>query len=220
MALITQMQRARAGEITPEMKYVAEKEKVTPEFVRDEIARGRAIIPANINHLKHHLEPMIIGMNFNCKINANIGNSATTSNIEGELEKLHRAVHHGADTVMDLSTGGDLDVIREAMVENSPIPLGTVPIYGALLRCEKLEDLSANLLLDDDPCRYAQGLYSVDRAPHHGHRVARRFDLGQVDGGAQPREPALHALRRNLRDPQAIRREFLSRRRASPGVLA
>src|SRR5262245_56627540 len=112
MALITQMQRARAGEITPEMKRVAEQENITPEFVRDEVALCTAIIPANINHLKHgKMDPMIIGIYFNCKINANIGNSATTSNIEGELDKLHRAVHFGADTVMDLSTGGDLDLI-------------------------------------------------------------------------------------------------------------
>src|SRR6185369_2223964 len=145
----TQMQRARAGEITPEMIRVAEREKVTPEFVRDEVARGRAIIPANINHLKHKMDPMIIGINFNCKINANIGNSATTSDIDGELEKLHRSVHFGADTVMDLSTGGDLDLIRENMIKNSTIPLGTVPIYGALLRCEKLEDMTPQILLDE-----------------------------------------------------------------------
>ncbi len=179
MALITQMQRARAGEITPEMKRVAEKERVTPEFVRDEVARGRAIIPANINHLKYKLDPMIIGINFDCKINANIGNSATTSNIEGELDKLHRAVHFGADTVMDLSTGGDLDVIREAMVQNSPVPLGTVPIYGALLRCEKLEELSAKLLLDEIEKQAKQGVDYMtihagtlkDYIPSTAHRI-------------------------------------------------
>src|SRR5205807_1268602 len=134
--LVTQMQRAHAGEITPEMKRVAEREKVSPEFVRSEVARGRAILPANIHHLNHQLDPMIIGINFTCKINANIGNSATTSNLDAELEKLHRSVHYGADTVMDLSTGGDLDLIREHMIKNSPIPLGTVPIYGALLRVD------------------------------------------------------------------------------------
>lgn len=158
MSLVTQMQRARAGEITPEMKFVAEKEKVTPEFVRDEVARGRAIIPANINHLKHKMDPMIIGMNFNCKINANIGSSATTSDIKGELEKLHRSVHFGADTVMDLSTGGDLDTIRVAMIENSPVPIGTVPIYGALLGVDKLEDLSAKILLDEIEKQAKQGV--------------------------------------------------------------
>jgi phosphomethylpyrimidine synthase len=110
--LVTQMQRARAGEITPEMKRVAERENLSPEFIRDEVARGRAIIPANINHLKYKLDPMGIGKNLNCKINANIGNSSTTSNIDVELRKLHNAVHYHADTVMDLSTGGDLDLIR------------------------------------------------------------------------------------------------------------
>ncbi len=179
MALTTQMQRALAGEITPEMIRVAEKEKVTPEYVRSEVARGRAIIPANINHLKHKLDPMIIGMNFNCKINANIGNSATTSNIETELEKLHGAVHYGADTVMDLSTGGDLDLIRVAMVENSTVPLGTVPIYGALLRCEKLEELSADLLLDEIEKQAKQGIDYMtihagtlkDYIPSTAHRI-------------------------------------------------
>src|SRR5439155_80221 len=129
-----------------EMKRVAGKEKVAPEFVRDEVARGRAIIPANVNHLKYGMDPMIIGINFNCKINANIGNSATTSDLNGELKKLHNAIHYGADTVMDLSTGGDLDMIRDHMVQNSPVPLGTVPIYGALLRVERLEDLTPQIL--------------------------------------------------------------------------
>ena len=151
------MQRARAGEITPEMKRVAEREKGTPEFVREEVAKGRAIIPANINHLKFQLDPMIIGINFTCKINANIGNSATTSNLDGELEKLHNSIHYGADTVMDLSTGGDLDLIREHMIKNSPIPLGTVPIYGALLRVERLEDLTAQILLDEIEKQAKQG---------------------------------------------------------------
>ena len=156
--LITQMQRAQSGEITPEMKHVAEKEKVAPEFVREEVARGRAIIPANINHLNHSLDPMIIGMNFNCKINANIGNSATTSDYDGELEKLHHAVHFGADTVMDLSTGGDLDLIREHIIKNSPVPVGTVPIYGALLRVDRLEDLSPQILLDEIEKQAKQGV--------------------------------------------------------------
>jgi phosphomethylpyrimidine synthase len=179
MALITQMQRALAGETTPEMIRVAEKENVPVEFVRGEVARGRAIIPANINHLKHRLDPMIIGMNFNCKINANIGNSATTSEIDTELDKLHRAVHYGADTVMDLSTGGDLDVIRTAMIENSTIPLGTVPIYGALLRCERLEDITPKLLLDEIEKQAKQGVDYMtihagtlkDYIPYTSHRI-------------------------------------------------
>src|SRR5207302_10306648 len=114
---MTQLEAARKGEITPEMKRVAEKEKVSPEFIREEILAGRLIIPANINHLKYRLDPTGIGIGVSCKLNANIGNSATTSDLDQELEKLHMAVHHGADTVMDLSTGGDLDAIREAIVQ-------------------------------------------------------------------------------------------------------
>ena len=125
------MHYARKGEITEEMRFVAVREKMTPEFVRDEVAAGRAIIPANINHPE--LEPMIIGRNFLVKVNANIGNSATTSvTIEEEVEKLHWAVHWGADTVMDLSTGKDIHETREFILRNSPVPIGTVPMYQAL----------------------------------------------------------------------------------------
>jgi len=123
----SQMHFARKGLITEEMEYVAKREKLAPEFVRDEVARGRAIIPANIHH--RNLEPMAIGVGFYCKINANIGNSATTSNVDEELEKLHRAVHYGSDTVMDLSTVGDIPMIRKAIRDASPVPIGTVPIY-------------------------------------------------------------------------------------------
>ena len=129
---MTQLESARKGIITPEMKRVAEKEKVSPEFIRDEIVAGRLIIPANINHLKYRLDPTGIGIGVSCKLNANIGNSATTSNLDQELEKLHMAVHYGSDTVMDLSTGGDLDAIRDAIIQASTVPVGTVPIYGAL----------------------------------------------------------------------------------------
>ncbi len=103
---MSQMHLAKQGLITEEMQYVAKREKLEPELVRSEVARGRAIIPANIHH--RNLEPMGIGVAFFCKINANIGNSATTSNIDEELKKLHHSVHYGADTVMDLSTGGDI----------------------------------------------------------------------------------------------------------------
>ena len=106
---ITQLEHARAGSITPEMEYVAQREDLAPELVRDEVAAGRMVIPANRVHLAGRLEPMGIGIAATCKINANIGNSAVTSNIDGELEKLHTAVHFGADTVMDLSTGKDID---------------------------------------------------------------------------------------------------------------
>ena len=120
---VSQMHYARKGVITEEMTFVALREKIEPELVRSEIARGRAIIPANIHHKS--LEPMGIGVAFKCKINSNIGNSATTSNIDEELKKLHHSVHYGADTVMDLSTGGDIPTIRKAIIQASPVPIGT-----------------------------------------------------------------------------------------------
>ena len=126
----TQLHYARKGEITPEMAYIAAREGLPAEFVRDEVARGLAIIPANINHLE--LEPMIIGRHFLVKINANIGNSALGSSIEEEVEKLSWATRWGADTVMDLSTGKNIHATREWILRNSPVPIGTVPIYQAL----------------------------------------------------------------------------------------
>ncbi|MBN9664026.1 MAG: phosphomethylpyrimidine synthase ThiC [Acidobacteria bacterium] len=142
----TQMYYARRGVITEEMEYVARREQLTPETVRDEVARGRMIIPANINHLS--LEPMAIGVAAKCKINSNIGNSATTSDISGELEKLTASVKYGADTVMDLSTGGDIPAIRQAIIQASPVPIGTVPIYEALSRVRRIEDLTASVMLE------------------------------------------------------------------------
>ncbi len=137
---VTQMTFARSGEITPEMEFVALREDVTPELVRDEVARGRAIIPANINHPE--LEPMIIGRRFKVKINANIGNSAVSSSIDEEVEKLRWATLWGADTVMDLSTGKDIHETREWILRNSPVPIGTVPIYQAL---EKVDGVPEEL---------------------------------------------------------------------------
>jgi phosphomethylpyrimidine synthase len=157
---LTQLEFARAGIVTKEMIYVAHRENlgrkavlerakqaladgesfgasipehITPEFVRDEVARGRAIIPANINHAE--LEPMIIGRNFLVKINANIGNSAVTSSVEEEVEKMVWAIRWGADTVMDLSTGRNIHTTREWIIRNAPVPIGTVPIYQALEKC-------------------------------------------------------------------------------------
>lgn len=127
---VTQMHYARRGEVTPEMEFVAVREGAGPEFVRAEVAAGRAVIPANINHPE--LEPAVIGRNFLVKINANIGNSAVTGDETIELEKLHTAVHFGADTVMDLSTGKDIDRIRQLIIDKSPVPVGTVPIYQML----------------------------------------------------------------------------------------
>ncbi|MBX3431214.1 MAG: phosphomethylpyrimidine synthase ThiC [Hyphomonadaceae bacterium] len=167
-ATVTQLEYARRGVITPEMEFVAIRENmrrealgvrdgesfgaaipdfVTPEFVRSEIARGRAIIPANINHAE--LEPMIIGRNFLVKINANIGNSAVTSSMAEEVDKLVWSIRHGADTVMDLSTGRNIHNIRDWIVRNSPVPIGTVPLYQALEKVGGVaEDLTWEIYRD------------------------------------------------------------------------
>jgi phosphomethylpyrimidine synthase len=142
----TQMYYARRGVVTEEMEFIARRERLAPELIRDEVARGRLIIPANINHT--NLEPMCIGVSSKCKINANIGNSAVTSNVDEELEKLRYCVKYGADTVMDLSTGGDIPRIRGAIIRSSPVPVGTVPIYEALSRVRRVEDLSASVMLE------------------------------------------------------------------------
>ncbi|MBI4367996.1 MAG: phosphomethylpyrimidine synthase ThiC [Candidatus Omnitrophica bacterium] len=146
-ANVSQMHYARQDKITEEMAYVAEREDLDAELIRSEVARGRMIIPANIHHTS--LEPMCIGVASKCKINANIGNSAVGSNVEEELKKLHNAVHLGADTAMDLSTGGDLDLIRSTLIQASPVPIGTVPIYQALQEVGgKVEALSIEVMLD------------------------------------------------------------------------
>lgn len=147
--MTTQILKARAGEITPEMEFVATRENLTPELIRDEVAAGRMVIPANVNHLSKKLEPMCIGIAAKCKINSNIGNSAVTSDIGGELEKLHTSVHYGADTVMDLSTGKDIDNIRAQIIDASPVPIGTVPIYQMLEELGgNIEDMRAQHFLD------------------------------------------------------------------------
>jgi phosphomethylpyrimidine synthase len=128
------------------MAYVAQREALDLELVRREVAEGRMIIPANVNHAS--LEPMAIGVAARCKINANIGNSANASNADEELEKLHMAVHYGSDTVMDLSTGGNLDGIREAIIRKSPVPVGTVPIYQALIEAGRVEEITADGMLE------------------------------------------------------------------------
>ncbi len=148
MTCVTQMHHARQGTITPEMRRVAEREDLAAELVREEVARGRLVIPANVGHLATKLDPMAIGKVASVKINANIGNSAVESDIDGELDKLHHAVHYGADTVMDLSTGGNIDAIRQAILDASPVPIGTVPIYQAITQVKKPEDLTAEGLLD------------------------------------------------------------------------
>ena len=143
---VTQLRYAREGVVTEEMAFVAKRENVEPELVRAEVARGRLVIPANVNHT--NLEPMGIGIALSCKVNANIGSSAVTSDVDGELKKLGVCLKHGADTVMDLSTGGDIDGIRRAIVGASPVPIGTVPIYQALQATKNVSSLTAADMID------------------------------------------------------------------------
>ena len=158
MANVTQMHRAREGETTPEMRRVAEREGLDAEFVRREVAEGRAIIPANAAHLRQRLDPIGIGIAFTCKINANLGNSTVCSGVEEELRKLHTAVHHGADTVMDLSTGGDLDALRSAIIAASTVPVGTVPIYQMVQHLRDAADLTPRDMLDAIDRQARQGV--------------------------------------------------------------
>src|SRR4026209_335952 len=154
---VTQMHYARRGEITPEMEFVALSEGMSPEIVRDEVARGRAIIPSNINHPES--EPMIIGRNFLVKINANIGNSAVLSSIDDEVEKIRWSIRCGSDTVMDLSTGKNIHETREWILRNSPVPIGTVPIYQALEKvCGKAEELTWETFRDKLIAQAEQGV--------------------------------------------------------------
>ena len=141
----TQMYYAKKGVITPEMNYVAQVEMLDPELVRSEVAAGKMIIPANIHH--ENLLPMAIGREAKTKINANIGNSSLSSDIDAELEKLQICLKYGADTVMDLSTGGDLDAIRSAIIEHSSVPVGTVPMYEILKEAKEVTNITNELIL-------------------------------------------------------------------------
>ena len=253
---VTQLELARAGIVTEEMVFVAHRENigraraadaaaarladgesfgaslpsfVTPEFVRSEVARGRAIIPANINHPES--EPMIIGRNFVTKINANIGNSAVTSSIAEEVEKMVWAIRWGADTVMDLSTGRNIHATREWIIRNAPVPIGTVPIYQAL------EKVGGDPVKLDWECYkdtlIEQAEQGVDYFTIHAgvrlgyiHLTADRVTGIVSRGGsimakwclAHHRESFLYErFRRDLRDHAPLRRVVLARRRASPG---
>jgi phosphomethylpyrimidine synthase len=158
-APITQLELARQGHVTPEMEYVGQREQLPPTAIRDEVAAGRMVIPANRVHAAGSLEPMAIGIAARCKVNANIGNSAVTSDLQGELEKLHWAVHYGADTVMDLSTGKNIDAIREAIIAASPVPIGTVPIYQMLEELGgEIEEMRPQHFLDMVQHQAAQGV--------------------------------------------------------------
>jgi phosphomethylpyrimidine synthase len=158
MANVTQMHRAREGETTPEMRRVSELEGLDAELVRREVAEGRAIIPANTAHLRQRLDPIGIGIAFRCKINANLGNSTVCSGVEEELRKLHTAVHYGSDTVMDLSTGGDLDALRAAILAASTVPVGTVPIYQMVQHLRDVADLTPRDMLDAIDRQARQGV--------------------------------------------------------------
>jgi phosphomethylpyrimidine synthase len=177
---VTQMHCARKGIVTPEMEFVGLRENLDPEFVRSEIARGRAIIPANINHPES--EPMAIGRNFLVKINANIGNSAVSSSIEDEVEKMTWAIRWGADTVMDLSTGKNIHETREWIIRNSPVPIGTVPMYQALEKVGgKAEELTWEIFRDTLIEQAEQG---VDYFTIHAGVLLRYIPLtaGRVTG--------------------------------------
>ena len=146
---MTQLEQAQAGIVTPEMEHVAQREALTADAIREEVAVGRMVIPANTVHLSKKLEPMGIGIAAKCKINANIGNSAVTSDLEGEQEKLDTSVSYGSDTVMDLSTGKDIDKIRLAILDHSTVPIGTVPIYQMLEELGgEIEDMKPQHFLD------------------------------------------------------------------------
>jgi phosphomethylpyrimidine synthase len=196
---VTQLHYARKGVVTEEMAHVAKREGLDAELVRSEVARGRMIIPANVNHPE--LEPMGIGIAATCKINANIGNSAVTSNIEGELEKLRISIHYGADTVMDLSTGGNINAIREAILRASPVPIGTVPIYQALQMVKKPEDLTTDLLFEVIEYQAKQG---VDYMTVHAGLLREHLALvtGRITGivsrgGSLMAQWMLHHRRQN-----------------------
>lgn len=176
---MTQIEQARRGIVTPEMEFVARREEIEPELVRAEVARGRMVIPANVHHLRLGLEPMGIGIKARCKINANIGNSAVTSDVDNELAKLRMAVDLGADTVMDLSTGGNIDAIRQAIITASPVPIGTVPIYQAIQKVKRPEDITEEGLLGMVEHQAKQGVDYMtihagilrDHIPLTAHRI-------------------------------------------------
>ena len=205
---MTQLESARAGQITPEMEFVARREGLDPETIRDEVAAGRMVIPANTVHLAGRLEPMGIGIAAKCKINANIGNSAVTSDVEGELEKLHTAVHYGADTVMDLSTGKDIDNIRKAIIDASPGADrhgADLPDAGGTGRRDRGHAAAAfsghgrapgeaGRRLHDHPLRRAAGASAPDDEPRDGHRQPRRIADRQVDDGPSQAESAVRLI--------------------------
>ncbi|MBK8173118.1 MAG: phosphomethylpyrimidine synthase ThiC [Sandaracinaceae bacterium] len=182
----TQLEHARLGTVTEEMKRVAAREKhLSPEQVRDEVAAGRMIIPANKVHLKYKLDPMCIGRGSRTKINANMGASPVSSSTDEEVEKLKWAERWGADTVMDLSTGGDLDACREAIVRNSTVPIGTVPIYSMIIG-RKIEDLTREVIMESLRFQAQQGVdyFTIHAGVLRGHlQFVQKRLIGIVSRG-------------------------------------
>jgi phosphomethylpyrimidine synthase len=199
----TQMHLARAGVVSPEMGRVAERERLEPELIRDEVARGRMIIPANVHHAA--LDPMAIGLKARVKINANIGNSPTTSSLDEEVDKLRISEHWGADTVMDLSTGKRIDETREAIIAAATTPIGTVPIYQALETVKQIEDLTAEVLLGVIEHQARQGVdymtihagVRLEHLPLCQHRVTGIVSRG---GGILARWMVHHSRENPLHD--------------------
>ena len=183
---VTQLEHARLGNVTPEMRRVSEREPhLTPEQIRDEVAAGRMIIPANIHHLKHDLDPMCIGRASLTKINANMGASPVSSGMEQELEKLRWAEKWGGDTVMDLSTGGDLDQCRETLIKHSKVPIGTVPIYSMIIG-RKIEDLDETAILEmlEHQARQGVDYFTVHAGVRRAHlKFVRKRLIGIVSRG-------------------------------------
>ena len=221
---MTQMRLAREGHISEAMERVAVREGLEAETIRAEVARGRMVIPANVHH--ERLDPMAIGLAARVKINANIGSSPTTSGVEEEVEKLALAQRWGADTVMDLSTGKRIDETREAILAAATVPIGTVPIYQALERVDRIEDLSAEVLLETIEHQARQG---VDYMTIHAGVLLAHLPLcrRRVTGIVSPRRrhprrwmveherenPLYEAFDEVLRDLRRARRDDLARRR-------
>jgi len=198
---MTQIEMARRGVVTPEMEYVAKREGLESEAIRSEVALGRMVIPANKVHLTKKLEPMCIGVASCTKINANIGNSAVTSDIQGELQKLHTAVHFGADTVMDLSTGRDIDTIRQAIIDASPVPIGTVPLYQMVQQLDDICDMKPQHFLDMVEHQAKQGVdYMTIHAGillEHLHLTTQRVTGIVSRGGALIAKWMMHHRQQN-----------------------
>src|SRR5437588_1123443 len=199
---MTQIEAARKGIIADETRYVAAPEDLDAELIRDEVARGLMVIPANKVHLQTRLEPMGIGVAAKCKINANIGNSAVTSKVDDELEKLHTAVHLGADTVMDLSTGGNIDGIRQAILDASPVPIGTVPVYQMVQNLKDPSEVTPKMALDMVEHQAQQG---VDYMTIHAGVLSEYLPLtaGRITGIVSRGGALMGAwmLARNLQNP-------------------